>query len=99
MSLALNGEALNNPAELAPQPVVPAFGDEVVDEVVDDFAATQTSFDPIFVHFSVEPPNLTVRPDFVHLPPGVFAADASKTDTQRSVVAIMRKIETLTTLR
>jgi len=107
MSLDLNGEAVNDCAELAPQPVVSIFGDEVVDgpvstfgdEVLDGFAATQISFDRTLVHFSVVPRNLTVKPDFVQLPPGVVAASVSKADTPRSAVAIIRKIETLITLK
>ena len=118
MSLTLNGEAVNNPAELAPQPDVPAFGADVVDEVGCvpelpepelplplplplplDLCATQTSFVPTLVHFSVVLPDLAVRPDFAHLPPGVFAAFTSKAETPRSVAATVRTIETLTILR
>ena len=118
MSLTLNGEAVNNPAELAPQPDVPAFGADVVDEVGCvpelpepelplplplplplDLCATQTSFVPTLVHFSVVLPDLAVRPAFAHLPPGVFAAFTSKADTPRSAVAIIRKTETLITLK
>jgi hypothetical protein len=109
MSLDLNGEAVNNPAELAPQPDVPAFGADVVDEVGCvpelaepelplDLCTTQTSFVPTLVHFSVVLPDLAVRPDFAHLPPGVFAAFTSKADNPRSVAATVRTIETLTTL-
>lgn len=99
MSLDLNGEAVNDCAELAPQPDVPAFGADVVDDAVDGFAATHTSFVPTLVHFSVVLPDLAVRPDFAHLPPGVFAAFTSKAETPRSVAATVRTIETLTTLR